>query len=86
MAPCSSCATEGIGIPREKLPRIFDDYYRTEEAVQHNRASTGLGLAIVRQVACEISWPSQVESAPGWGTRFTVTIPGSNAATPTTDH
>ena len=46
-------AIEGIGIPREKLPRIFDDYYRTEEAVQHNRGSTGLGLAIVRQVACK---------------------------------
>ena len=28
---------QGIGIPKEKLPRIFDDYYRTEEAVQHNR-------------------------------------------------
>lgn len=67
---------EGIGIPREKLPRIFDDYYRTEEAVRHNRASTGLGLAIVRQVACRDHLGVQVESAPGWGTRFTVTIPG----------
>ena len=41
----------GIGIPAEKLPRIFDDYFRTNEAVAHNRASTGLGLAIVRQAA-----------------------------------
>ena len=65
----------GIGIPAEKLPHIFDDYYRTEEAVQHNRGSTGLGLAIVRQVACEDHLGIEVESAPGWGTRFTVTIP-----------
>lgn len=65
----------GIGIPREKLPRIFDDYYRTEEAVQHNRASTGLGLAIVRQVAAAHHLGIEVESAPGWGTRFTVTFP-----------
>jgi signal transduction histidine kinase len=65
----------GIGIPAEKLPHIFDDYYRTEEAVQHNRGSTGLGLAIVRQVACEDHLGVEVESAPGWGTRFTVTIP-----------
>jgi signal transduction histidine kinase len=71
---------QGIGIPREKLPRIFDDYYRTEEAVQHNRASTGLGLAIVRQVACKDHVPITVESAPGWGTRFTVTLPGASAA------
>jgi signal transduction histidine kinase len=71
---------QGIGIPKEKLPRIFDDYYRTEEAVQHNRASTGLGLAIVRQVACKDHVPLTVESAPGWGTRFTVTLPGASAA------
>ena len=67
---------EGIGIPRDKLSHIFDDYYRTEEAVRHNRASTGLGLAIVRQVACRDHFEVQVESAPGWGTRFSVTIPG----------
>jgi signal transduction histidine kinase len=66
---------EGIGIPREKLGRIFDDYFRTEEAVRHNRGSTGLGLAIVRQVACKDRVPITVESAPGWGTRFTVTLP-----------
>jgi signal transduction histidine kinase len=71
---------QGIGIPKDKLPRIFDDYYRTEEAVQHNRGSTGLGLAIVRQVACEDALPVQVESAPGWGTRFTITFPGRSAA------
>ena len=34
----------GIGIPPDKLPRIFDDYFRTSEAVKHNKASTGLGL------------------------------------------
>ena len=70
-----SVQDHGIGIPKHKLPRIFDDYYRTEEAVQHNRSSTGLGLAIVRQVACADQLPVLVESAPGWGTRFTVHFP-----------
>jgi signal transduction histidine kinase len=65
----------GIGIPAEKLPRIFDDYYSTEEAVKHNRTSSGLGLAVVRQVAHATPAAVQVESAPGWGTRFTVTVP-----------
>ena len=65
----------GIGIPPEKLPRIFDDYYRTEEAVKHNRTSSGLGLAVVRQVAHATQAAVQVESAPNWGTRFTVTLP-----------
>lgn len=65
----------GIGIPTHKLPRIFDDYYRTEEAVRHNRSSSGLGLAVVRQAAHATQAAVQVESAPGWGTRFTVTFP-----------
>ncbi|MDD4889393.1 MAG: HAMP domain-containing sensor histidine kinase [Phycisphaerae bacterium] len=42
---------EGIGIAPEKLPRIFEEHYRTKEAVQHNKESSGLGLAIVRDVA-----------------------------------
>jgi signal transduction histidine kinase len=65
----------GIGIPEEKLPRIFEDYYRTDEAARHNRASTGLGLAIVRHVARKMNVTVQVESAPQWGTRFLLTIP-----------
>jgi two-component system sensor histidine kinase BaeS len=70
----------GIGIAPEKLPRIFDDYYRTEEAVAHNRASTGLGLAIVRQVARATGATLEVESAPGRGTTFTVIFPGAPLA------
>lgn len=68
----------GIGIPQEKLPRIFEDYYRTETAVQHNRSSTGLGLAVVRQAARALQAAIQVESAPGWGSLFTVHIPGTS--------
>lgn len=69
----------GIGIPPDKLPRIFEDYYRTDEAARHNRASTGLGLAIVRDVARKMRVAVQVESAPEWGTRFTLTIPRASA-------
>jgi signal transduction histidine kinase len=65
----------GIGIPEAKLPRIFEDYYRTDEAARHNRASTGLGLAIVRHVARQMEVRIEVESAPHWGTRFSLTIP-----------
>lgn len=70
----------GIGIPAAKLARIFDDYYRTEEAVHHNRMSTGLGLAIVRHVAQEAQLAVEVQSAPGWGTQFAVTFPGAQPA------
>ncbi len=77
--PVVTVRDHGIGIPEDKLPRIFDDYYRTDEAVQHNRTSTGLGLAIVRQAAQEAGLEIEVESAPGWGTCFTINFPGGAA-------
>jgi signal transduction histidine kinase len=67
----------GIGIMPDKLPRIFDDYYRTVEAARHNHASTGLGLAIVRQTAMAGGIRVQVQSAPGRGTVFSLGFPGS---------
>lgn len=65
----------GIGIPPDKLPLVFDDYFRTNEASLHNKASTGLGLAIVRDVARMWNIRVDVQSAPGRGTRFTLTFP-----------
>jgi signal transduction histidine kinase len=73
--PVVTVEDEGIGIPAEKLPRIFDDYYRTEEAVRHNKDSTGLGLAIVRHVATSHQIRVRVESAPGRGTMVTLRFP-----------
>jgi two-component system, OmpR family, phosphate regulon sensor histidine kinase PhoR len=67
----------GIGIMPDKLPRIFDDYYRTAEAARHNHASTGLGLAIVRQTALTGGISVHVESAPGRGTIFSLGFPGA---------
>jgi signal transduction histidine kinase len=72
---------EGIGIPAEKLPKIFEDYYRTSEAAHHNKESTGLGLAIVRHVARSAGIQVQVESGQGQGTRFTLTIPPTPCGT-----
>ena len=68
-------ADEGIGIPQEKLPSIFDEYYRTAEAAEHNRGSSGLGLAIVRQVAQRNGIGVRVESRVGKGTRFVLRLP-----------
>jgi signal transduction histidine kinase len=65
----------GIGIPTSKLPLVFDDYFRTVDAVKHNKASTGLGLAIVRQVALSGKVGVHVESAPQQGTKFTLDFP-----------
>lgn len=70
-----SIADEGIGIPAAKLPQVFDEYYRTNEAVRHNKQSSGLGLAIVRHVAQAHGIRVRVESRPGAGTRFQVSLP-----------
>ena len=59
----------------EKAVQSLDDYYRTEEAVRHNKDSTGLGLAIVRHVSLSHGIRVRVESAPGRGTRFTLRFP-----------
>lgn len=71
----------GIGIAAEKLPRIFDEYYRTNEAATHNSRSTGLGLAIVRHIAAEHEATIRVESEMGVGTRFELTFPVPKGAT-----
>lgn len=70
--PVASVRDEGIGIEPEKVPRIFEPYYRTDEAARFNKNSTGLGLAIVRQVAEMHRIRVQVETAPAAGTKFTL--------------
>ena len=49
--PVITIEDRGIGMPADKLPKIFDEYYRTDEAARHNKTSTGLGLTIVHHVA-----------------------------------
>ncbi|NQT19287.1 MAG: HAMP domain-containing histidine kinase [Planctomycetes bacterium] len=61
---------DGIGIPADQLPKVFDEHYRAGEAVSHNRESTGLGLAIVRHVAQANAVRVRVETRHGAGTRF----------------
>jgi len=60
----------GIGIPGEKLPHIFDEHYRTKEAMKHNKESSGLGLAIVKHVAELHRIQLRVKSQQGEGTTF----------------
>lgn len=66
---------QGIGIPADKLPLIFDEYYHTDEAVRYNKNSTGLGLAIVRHIAEASGILVRVESTLDVGTKFILTFP-----------
>ncbi len=68
----------GIGIEADKLPRIFEEYYRTDRAAQFNRSSSGLGLAIVRHIALTHGVRIRVESEPDRGTTFILDFPPVN--------
>ncbi len=68
-------ADEGIGIREDALGRIFEEYYRTKEAVKHNPRSTGLGLAIIKHIASTHQIRLTVDSQLGQGTSFTLTFP-----------
>lgn len=67
----------GIGISAEKIDKIFDEYYRTDEAVTHNKNSNGLGLAIVKHVAQIHRISIRVASEPNIGTKFEIMFPAS---------
>ncbi|MEJ2703741.1 MAG: HAMP domain-containing sensor histidine kinase [Sedimentisphaerales bacterium] len=73
--PVVAISDHGIGIPGDKLPRIFEEHYRTNEAVRHNKESSGLGLAIVKQVAQMYNIHIRVESRVGLGTKFELRFP-----------
>jgi two-component system phosphate regulon sensor histidine kinase PhoR len=65
----------GPGIAAEHLPRIFERFYRVDKARSRELGGTGLGLSIVRHLAESMGASVSVESEPGKGSRFTVTIP-----------
>jgi len=64
----------GIGIPPDKLDRIFDEYYQID-AKGNPRLGVGLGLAIVREAARLLGLTVSVSSTPGKGTRVRIRIP-----------
>ncbi len=74
-APVIIISDKGIGIPEEKLPNIFNEYFKTKEAMKHNPASTGIGLSMVRRVAEVYKIHITVESELKKGTTFTLRFP-----------
>jgi signal transduction histidine kinase len=73
-------ADTGIGIAKEDLPRLFEEFFRTEQAKAFAQHGTGLGLAIVKQIVQEYGGEIQVESEPGIGTTFTFRLPTGRLA------
>ena len=65
----------GIGIEPQHVPRLFERFYRVDSARSREQGGTGLGLAIVKHVAQASGGKVTVESVPGKGSCFTVSIP-----------
>jgi two-component system OmpR family sensor kinase len=68
-------ADDGPGIPAEDLPFLFDRFYRVDKARNRNKGGTGLGLAIVQSIVHAHGGDVDVDSSPGKGTRFLVSLP-----------
>lgn len=70
----------GVGIPKEKLPHIFDAFYSTKkEPDSTGKGGTGLGLSLCKRIIEEHSGKIRVESSVGKGTAFTIRLPIASA-------
>ena len=65
----------GVGIPEDKLPRIFEKFYQVENDAQPRSVGSGLGLAIAREIVEAHGGTIGAESQEGRGTRFRVFLP-----------
>jgi signal transduction histidine kinase len=69
----------GMGIPREEQSKIFEKFYRVGDPLVHNTKGSGLGLSLVRHIAHAHGGTVRVESTPGEGSKFTITLPVQGA-------
>ena len=73
---CIKVSDNGIGIPKEKIPNIFDRFYRVEKARSRDKGGTGLGLAIAKQtIESAFNGKIKINSEVNKGSDFIITIP-----------
>jgi signal transduction histidine kinase len=69
----------GIGIPVKEQVKIFEKFYRVGDPLVHNTKGSGLGLSLVRHIVLAHGGVLAVESAPGRGSKFIITLPVQNS-------
>jgi PAS domain S-box-containing protein len=65
----------GIGIPKDKLDRVFERFYQVNSAVTRRYGGTGMGLAIAKEIVKAHGGEITVKSRPGKGSTFCFTLP-----------
>ena len=68
----------GIGIPASEQLKIFEKFYRVGDPLVHNTKGSGLGLSLVQHIARAHGGDVAVDSTPGAGSKFTITLPLSS--------
>jgi two-component system sensor histidine kinase CiaH len=68
----------GVGIPKEAIPHVFDRFYRVDKARSREMGGSGLGLAIARWIAEKHDGRISLDSEPGKGTKVTVDLPAAS--------
>lgn len=66
---------EGVGIVADELPKVFDDFFRSQDPAVRRRKGTGIGLAIVRYIVEAHGGTIRAESPPGHGATFIIDLP-----------
>ena len=75
-----SISDEGLGIPKQDLPKIFDRFYRVDKARSRAQGGTGLGLAIAKEIIKQHHGFIWAKSEYGKGSTFTIVLPYDNDA------
>lgn len=70
-----SISDQGLGIPKQDLPRIFDRFYRVDRARSRAQGGTGLGLAIAKEIIKQHDGFIWAKSIYGKGSTFTIVLP-----------
>jgi PAS domain S-box-containing protein len=70
-----SVRDSGIGIAADKLDRVFEEFGQAEETTSRNYGGTGLGLPISRRFCLMLGGDLTLESRPGEGSTFTISVP-----------